>query len=94
VIGEPAMTRRAELVIRHRSPFTWAATEEHITLTAPRTRYAALLWPRDEDVSSLFRIAMLPIRIVPVALLWATSRPGRLLVAVVVAVTSAVELTH
>ena len=88
------MTHRAELVIRHRSRFTRAVTEEAYALTAPRPRYGALLWPLGEDVSSLFRCAMLPIRVVPVALLWATSRPSRLLVAVILAITSAVELTH
>ena len=89
------MSQRTELVIRHRSPLRRAVTEEAIALTTrPATRYAALLWLRGEDVSSLFRGAMLPIRIVPVALLWATSRPGRLLAAAVLSVASAVELTH
>jgi hypothetical protein len=89
------MSHRSELVIRHRSPITRAVTEEAIALSAgPTVRYAALLWPRGEDVSSLFRGAMLPIRIVPVALLWATSRPGRLLAAVVLVIPAAVELAH
>ena len=89
------MNHRAELVIRHRSPVTRAVMEEAIALTTrSTTRYAGLLWPRGEDVNSLFRSAMLPIRIVPVALLWATSRPGRLLVAAVLAVATAIELNH
>ena len=89
------MSQRTELVICHRSPLRRAVTEEAIALTTrPTTRYAALLWPRGEDVSSLFLGAMLPIRIIPVALLWATSRPGRLLVAAVLAVATAIELNH
>ena len=89
------MSQRTELVIRHRSPLRRAVREEAIALTTrPTTRYAGLLWPRGEDVSSLFLGAMLPIRIVPVALLWVMSRPGRLLVAAMLAVASAVELTR
>ena len=90
------MRQRAEVVIRRQRTYLSAAggteTYEMVTLAPPR--YWALLWPTNEDVSALFRMATLPVRIVPVVLLWATSKPARLLVALAVAVASAVLAVH
>jgi hypothetical protein len=86
------MRQRAEVVIRWQRTYISAAgkaeTYEMVTVAPPR--YWALLWPQNEDVSALFRMATLPVRIIPVALLWATSKPARLLIALTVAVASAV----
>jgi hypothetical protein len=50
------------------------------------------LWPTGEHTDGAFLLAMLPVRLAAIALLWATSTPARLLVTV--AASTAVLLTH
>jgi hypothetical protein len=73
------MRQRAEVVIRRQQTLTSRTgkpeTFELVTVAPPQ--YWALLWPRSEDVSSLFRMATLPVRIVPVALHWGERGPHR-----------------
>jgi hypothetical protein len=91
VITDP----RPQLVVRRSarvSDYGNAETLSLAPLAAPR--YAAHLWPRGDDVSSLFRLAMLPLRILSVATLWATSRPSRLLFTAVLAIVVAVFITR
>jgi hypothetical protein len=38
------------------------------------------LWPSEEGIHPTFRLVTLPIRLLSLGLLWATSTPGRLLV--------------
>ena len=52
----------------------------------------ARLWPREDGVSPLFRLVTLPVRLLALALLWATSAPGRLLFAGGVATVAVVGL--
>jgi len=63
-----------------------------ITLAPSRSSDWARLWPQDEDVSPLFRLVVLPLRLVSLALLWATATPGRLLFATALGVVGAVLL--
>lgn len=90
------MRQRAELVVRrtHRLSSRDGRVEAVELVTSAPPRYRALLWPRAENVSSLFRSLTLPVRILPVAILWATSRPARLLIAAVLGVVSAVLLNR
>jgi len=90
------VTRNEEFVIRRqRTLISRSGRPETFELvtTAP-TRYLSLLWPRNDDVNALFRMLLLPVRIVPVALLWATSTPLRLLIAAVVGLVCAVALAR
>ena len=48
-------------------------------VTLAQSQDWARLWPRGDSVSSLFRLVTLPVRLLALALLWATSAPGRLL---------------
>jgi hypothetical protein len=75
------MTADAQYVIRPQSKARRGAYQ--ITLT--RSHDWAQPWPGAAGVSPLFRAVMLPIRLVALALLWATSTPGRLLFAAAVA---------
>ena len=50
------------------------------------------LWPREEATGAGFRLVTLPIRLVSLALLWATSTPGRLLSGVVLAAAVALVI--
>jgi hypothetical protein len=50
------------------------------------------LWPREDGVSPLFRLATLPVRLLALALLWATSAPGRLLFATAAGTAATVAL--
>jgi len=52
----------------------------------------ARLWPREDGVSPAFRLLALPVRLAALALLWATSSPGRLLVGVGLAAVAALAL--
>lgn len=52
----------------------------------------ARLWPREDGVSPVFRLLVLPVRLAALALLWATSSPGRLLVGVGLAAVVALAL--
>jgi hypothetical protein len=90
------VSQHADIVIRRQRAFTSRAgkAETFEVITAAPPRYWALLWPRAEDVSSLFRMVMRPVRVVPVALLWATSKPVRLVVALVVAVAVMAVVVH
>ena len=51
-----------------------------ITLAQPND--CVRLWPREEAVHPSFRLVTLPIRLLSLALLWATSTPGRLLLGI------------
>ena len=53
-----------------------------ITLANSQSRDWARLWPSDEGVHPSFRLVTLPIRLLSLALLWATSTPGRLLLGI------------
>lgn len=75
------MTADAQYVIRPGAKTKRGAYQ--ITLT--RSHDWAQLWPSEAGVSPLFRAATLPFRLAALALLWATSTPGRLLFAAVVA---------
>jgi hypothetical protein len=90
------MRQRTEVVIHPRRTYMSGAgrTERFELVTLAPPQYWALLWLQNEDVSALFCMATLPVRIIPVALLWATSKPARLLIALTVAVTSAVLSVH
>ena len=61
-----------------------------ITLAQPNDW--ARLWPREEGVHPSFRLVMLPVRLLSLALLWATSTPGRLLLGVGLAAAVAIAL--
>jgi hypothetical protein len=61
-----------------------------ITLAQPNDW--ARLWPREEGVAPSFRLVTLPIRLLSLALLWATSTPGRLLLGVGVAAVVALAI--
>lgn len=50
------------------------------------------LWPREEGVHPTFRLVTLPIRLLSLGLLWATSTPGRLLVGIGLAAVVAIAL--
>lgn len=50
------------------------------------------VWPCDEDTNAGFRLGMLPIRLLSVALLWTTSTPGRFLFGVAAAAAVALGL--
>ena len=63
-----------------------------ITLTDSQPRDWARLWPSEDEVSPVFRLLMLPIRLPSLALLWATSTPGRLLLGIGLAAVVALAL--
>jgi hypothetical protein len=64
-------------------------------ITFTQSQDWARLWPHEEGVSPLFRLVTLPVRLLALALLWATSAPGRLLfVAGVAGVAVAVLIAH
>lgn len=64
-----------------------------VTLT--QSQDWARLWPHEDGVSPLFRLVALPIRLLALALLWATSAPGRLLFAAgLVTVAVVVLIAH
>lgn len=63
-----------------------------ITLTNSQSRDWARLWPNEDDVSPVFRLVVLPIRLLSLALLWATSTPGRLLFGIGLAAAVAIAL--
>lgn len=50
------------------------------------------LWPREEAAGAGFRLATMPIRLVALGLLWATSTPGRLLFGVALAAAVALVI--
>ena len=50
------------------------------------------LWPREEGVHPSFRLVTLPIRLLSLILLWATSTPGRLLFGIGLAAAVAVAI--
>lgn len=49
-------------------------------------------WPREDGASPLFRLVTLPLRLLALSLLWATSAPARLLFAAGLATVAAVVL--
>ena len=53
-----------------------------ITLTDSQSRDWVRLWPSEDEVSPVFRLLVLPIRLLSLALLWATSTPARLLLGI------------
>ena len=53
-----------------------------IALTNSQSRDWARLWPSEEGVHPSFRLITLPVRLLSLALLWATSVPGRLLLGI------------
>ena len=61
-----------------------------ITLAQPNDW--ARLWPRQEGVHPTFRLVTLPIRVLSLALLWATSTPGRLLLGIGLAAVAAIAI--
>ena len=63
-----------------------------ITLTDSQSRGWARLWPSEEGVHPSFRLVTFPIRLLSLALLWATSTPGRLLVGIGLAAVVAIAL--
>lgn len=65
-----------------------------ITLAKTQSRDWSRLWPQDEGVSPLFRLVVLPLRLVSLALLWATATPGRLLFGTALGVVGAVLLVR
>jgi hypothetical protein len=64
-----------------------------ITLTDSQSRDWAQLWPSDEGVHPSFRLVTLPIRLLSLALLWATSTPGRLLLGIGLAAVAVIAIT-
>ena len=50
------------------------------------------LWPCEEDIHPTFRLVTLPIRLLSLGVLWATSTPGRLLVGIGLAAVVAIAL--
>lgn len=74
------MTAEAQYVIRPHAKAQRGAYQ--VTLT--RSHDWAQPWPNEEGVSPLFRLAVLPARLLALTLLWATSTPGRLLFAAAV----------
>jgi len=63
-----------------------------ITLTDSQSRDWARLWPSEEGVHPSFRLVTLPIRLLSLALLWATSTPGRLLLGIGLAAAVAIVI--
>ena len=63
-----------------------------ITLTDSQSRDWARLWPSADEVSPVFRLLMLPIRLLSLALLWATSTPARLLLGIALGAVVALAL--
>ena len=63
-----------------------------ITLTDSQSRDWARLWPSEEGVHPSFRLVTFPIRLLSLALLWATSTPGRLLLGIGLAAVVAIAL--
>lgn len=63
-----------------------------ITLTQSQSHDWTRLWPREEGVHPSFRLVTLPIRLLSLALLWATSAPGRLLLGVGLAAAVAIAI--
>lgn len=61
-------------------------------VTLPQPNDWARLWPRDEDVHPSFRLVTLPIRLLSLALLWATSTPARLLLGIGLATVAAIVI--
>ena len=90
------MARHEEFLIRRQHTLISRSgrPETFELVSAAPTRYAALLWPNNGDVNALFRMLLLPVRVVPVAVLWATSTPMRLLIAAVASVACAATLAR
>ena len=63
-----------------------------ITLAQSQGQDWVRLWPREEGVHPVFRLVTLPIRLLSLALLWATSTPGRLLLGIGLAAVVAIAL--
>ena len=84
------MTTHTEYVIEPRQHSNLKRGAHQITLV--HSRDWARLWPQEGDVSPLFRLVTLPVRLVSLALLWATVTPGRLLFATALGAVSAVLL--
>ena len=63
-----------------------------ITLTDSQSRDWARLWPSEDGVSPIFRLLVLPIRLLSLALLWATSTPARLLLGIGLAAVVAIAI--
>ncbi|MBR7830247.1 hypothetical protein KDK95_28350 [Actinospica sp. MGRD01-02] len=61
-------------------------------ITLAQSQDWARLWPRDEGVHPTFRLVVLPIRLLSLALLWATSTPGRLLLGIGLAAVTALAI--
>lgn len=61
-------------------------------ITLAESRDWMRLWPREDAAGAGFRLVTLPIRLVSLVLLWATSTPGRLLAGVVMAAVAAIAL--
>lgn len=63
-----------------------------ITLTQSQAQDWTRLWPHGEGVHPSFRLVTLPIRLVSLGLLWATSTPGRLLLGIGLAAVVAIAI--
>ena len=63
-----------------------------ITLTDSQSRDWARPWPSEDEVSPVFRLLVLPIRLLSLALLWATSTPARLLLGIGLAAVVAIAI--
>ena len=63
-----------------------------ITLTDSQFRDWARPWPNEDEVSPVFRLLMLPVRLLSLTLLWTTSTPGRLLLGIGLAAAVAIAL--
>ncbi|PRX98167.1 hypothetical protein [Allonocardiopsis opalescens] len=71
------MNRNAvELVPAKRRGFGRRGAVEVVGVKTRPDDHFTRLWPSD-DTDALYRIVMLPIRVVALLILWATSSPGR-----------------
>jgi hypothetical protein len=83
------MSGNAELLVN--SQYTKARRGDY-RLTLARSQDWARPWPNEDGVSPFFRLITLPVRLLALALFWATSAPGRLLFAGGLATVATVAL--
>lgn len=83
LIPATRMTRR----MRRKQP---QAIELHAVSVRPSVHYTRPWAASDEPIPLAFRLAVLPLRVLALLVLWATSSPSRLSIAVVLSVAVAV----
>ncbi|MCA1704981.1 MAG: hypothetical protein LC808_17650 [Actinobacteria bacterium] len=88
------MVRRHTTQVSHgrRGPFSRAHVLELDGIGLRSADHYTRLMPMSEAISGAFRLAMLPVRLIALGVLWATTTPTRLIVTAAICTAIAISL--